>query len=82
MKIRKNPETIAVSGSSWWRLLDSNQWPHACEGFRYISDLTIAVQLLQESVYYPICNGFRKGPKRAQANTIVYAKECIVRYSI
>lgn len=27
---RKSPESID-SGDFWWRLLDSNQWPHACE---------------------------------------------------
>ena len=27
---RKSPES-SDSGDFWWRLLDSNQWPHACE---------------------------------------------------
>ena len=27
---RKSPES-GDSGDFWWRLLDSNQWPHACE---------------------------------------------------
>ena len=27
---RKSPESLD-SGDFWWRLLDSNQWPHACE---------------------------------------------------
>ena len=27
---RKSPES-SNSGDFWWRLLDSNQWPHACE---------------------------------------------------
>ena len=27
---RKSPESTD-SGDFWWRLLDSNQWPHACE---------------------------------------------------
>ena len=27
---RKSPEP-GDSGDFWWRLLDSNQWPHACE---------------------------------------------------
>ena len=27
----RTPRTIAVLGVPWWRLLDSNQWPHACE---------------------------------------------------
>ena len=27
-KIRRN---LAISADFWWRLLDSNQWPHACE---------------------------------------------------
>ena len=30
-KERKNPSKPCGSkGFSWWRLLDSNQWPHAC----------------------------------------------------
>ena len=31
MKNKENPPNPFGFGGVWWRLLDSNQWPHACE---------------------------------------------------
>lgn len=28
---RKTTDSLQNQSFSWWRLLDSNQWPHACE---------------------------------------------------
>ena len=42
----KTPRTIAALGVFWWRLLDSNQWPHAHEGCGPLSVvLSVVTQL-------------------------------------
>ena len=74
---RKSPES-GDSGDFWWRLLDSNQWPHACEdsigmssaGFRE-NKATLSRDFLTRRYAFLHCfrpgvsvRGSRRGSKR------------------